>query len=401
MKYLAGLGLLAGILGGALLTFNSQQAFGVTVCLTSQGCTGTSTPGGIMYGDNGATQTLRSVTVGSGLTFSGGTLSASGAGTVTQVNTTYPITGGPITTTGTVALAFGTTTANTWSAYNNFTYGINAALSSSTQSTSTNKTITGNTILSQMTSALLQTGSDGLVAEYAGTTCTNQFVRVLSALGVATCATVGAADVDLADLTAGNSSLTFSGTYDGQTARNIVLNVANANTWSVLQTFSAASTTYQSIATWLGIPNGTDPTITSSGIGTIAINETAASSSIRYDDGTAERALFDVTPRTFNYPTSTPAGTTTIMLAGSSRAMTYTSIGCSSVGGTANVNYGIGTATSTNVVSATSPTATTLTTLSSNNTQNMGQVAYIAIGSWSSTAISQITCTLDRRFNAD
>ena len=39
-----------------------------------------------------------------------------GSGTVTQVNTTYPVTGGPFTTSGTIALAFGTTTANSWSA---------------------------------------------------------------------------------------------------------------------------------------------------------------------------------------------------------------------------------------------------------------------------------------------
>lgn len=44
------------------------------------------------------------------------------------------------------------------------------------------------------TSALLLTGSGGALAEYSGTTCTNQFVRALSALGVATCATVDISD---------------------------------------------------------------------------------------------------------------------------------------------------------------------------------------------------------------
>lgn len=42
-------------------------------------------------------------------------------GTVSQINTTYPVTGGPITTAGTIALAFGTTTANTWSLLQTFT----------------------------------------------------------------------------------------------------------------------------------------------------------------------------------------------------------------------------------------------------------------------------------------
>lgn len=44
-----------------------------------------------------------------------------GSGTVTQVNTTYPILGGPITTTGTLSLDFGTTTANVWSQQQTFT----------------------------------------------------------------------------------------------------------------------------------------------------------------------------------------------------------------------------------------------------------------------------------------
>src|SRR3990167_6487859 len=42
-----------------------------------------------------------------------------------------------------------------------------------------------------LTSALILTDSDGLSAEYTGASCTNQFIRVLSALGAATCATVG------------------------------------------------------------------------------------------------------------------------------------------------------------------------------------------------------------------
>lgn len=62
---------------------------------------------------------------------------------------------------------------------------------------------------------------------------------------------------NLADLTAGNSSLTFSGTYNGGTARNIVLNMGNANSWTALQTFTNSSTTlasfsYASSTLWYG-----------------------------------------------------------------------------------------------------------------------------------------------------
>lgn len=80
--------------------------------------------------------------------------------------------------------------------------------------------------------------TSGAFGPYAGTSCTNQFVRSLSASGAATCATVGAADVSLANLTATDSTLTFSGTYNGSTARTIGLTLSNGNVWT------AASTTF-------------------------------------------------------------------------------------------------------------------------------------------------------------
>lgn len=56
-----------------------------------------------------------------------------------------------------------------------------------------------NVTLPNYTSALLQTGATGAVQEYAGTSCTNQFVRALSALGIATCEGVDiSADTNLA-----------------------------------------------------------------------------------------------------------------------------------------------------------------------------------------------------------
>jgi hypothetical protein len=97
---------------------------------------------------------------------------------------------------------------------------------------------TTNLIISSAISAILQTMSDGTVSTYGGSSCTNQFVRSLSALGIATCATVSSGDVSLANLSATDSTLTFSGTYDGSTARTIGLNLSNSNVWT------AASTTF-------------------------------------------------------------------------------------------------------------------------------------------------------------
>ena len=81
------LGLFLGSFGlaGAVSTF-----------VTGQGGTGTTTPSGILYGDNGATNHLNTVGIGSNLTFSGGVLSATGGsgGSGTVSTSTVPTIGG-------------------------------------------------------------------------------------------------------------------------------------------------------------------------------------------------------------------------------------------------------------------------------------------------------------------
>lgn len=69
--------------------------------------------------------------------------------------------------------------------------------------TTTNATTTNLGVLSVL-SKLLVTDGNGTVGAYGGTSCTNQFIRSLSGVGAATCATV--ANTDLA-----NSSLTVNG----------------------------------------------------------------------------------------------------------------------------------------------------------------------------------------------
>lgn len=55
---------------------------------------------------------------------------------------------------------------------------------------------------------------------------------------------------DLANLTATNASLTFSGAYNGSTARTVGINLGNTNTWTVLQNFNySSSTIYSSFVT--------------------------------------------------------------------------------------------------------------------------------------------------------
>jgi hypothetical protein len=68
----------------------------------------------------------------------------------------------------------------------------------------------GNLYVPTLTSALTLTGADGLFAEYTGTSCTNQFTRSLSVLGVATCASISNADWSGTDLSVANGGTGLS-----------------------------------------------------------------------------------------------------------------------------------------------------------------------------------------------
>lgn len=158
-------------------------------------------------------------------TFAGGVSSTNAGGLSTSNGVT--ITGGNIKSTSV--------------ATSTFTGGV-AVTSNGGLSSSVGVTVTGgNLLVSGLTSAITLTDATGNFAEYAGTSCTNQFVRSISALGAATCATVSSSDVSLANLTATDTTLTFSGTYNGSTARTIGLNLGNANSWTALQTFSVGA----------------------------------------------------------------------------------------------------------------------------------------------------------------
>lgn len=158
------------------------------------------------------------------------------------------------------------TNANVWTGHQRFTNAsstlfsnVGTAYFGGTATTTINSAgsvalPTGATLtVTDLTSAILLTNGSGVLAEYAGTSCTNQFVRSLSALGAATCATV--ANTDLANstisgvalggtlgaLSATNSTLTFSGSYTGAAAQTVGLNLGNANTWTAAQTFNIGS----------------------------------------------------------------------------------------------------------------------------------------------------------------
>ena len=126
-----------------------------------------------------------------------------------------------------------------------FTANSTAIASTFPYASTTSMTVSSSLYITPLSSALILTGADGLMSEYAGTSCTNQFTRSISALGVATCASV--ANTDLTNSTIGlttSGSLTIGTSpisLGGTSALN--LNMSNANSWTALQTFVNASTT--------------------------------------------------------------------------------------------------------------------------------------------------------------
>ena len=114
------------------------------------------------------------ISVNEPITLTGATV---GFNTLFNFSTTYGSTTWPIINTGTITATSGVSSFYSLKSENTFT-------------------------VTPLTSALTLTDANGLFAEYSGTSCTNQFPRSLNALGIATCATVGSADVAGLDISA-------------------------------------------------------------------------------------------------------------------------------------------------------------------------------------------------------
>lgn len=100
-----------GIVFGLSLAIG-QPVFAGTVLYPIGGGTGTSTPSGILYGTNSATNQLQTVTIGTGCTFVGGTLNCPGIGST--FGQTWEISGGFLSPTTTIPIAITATATSTF-----------------------------------------------------------------------------------------------------------------------------------------------------------------------------------------------------------------------------------------------------------------------------------------------
>lgn len=170
------------------------------------------------------------------------TTSASCAGSVSC--TGFDILGSsPITITGTDSTASTTLLGdtNSWTGVNRFSLASTTYHSFGTAST-TNLNIGGDTFIDLTGTGLAVSGGVLNTSNIPNASLANSTISGIS-LGS-----------NLADLTATNGTLTFSGTYNGGTARTIGLNLANANVWTAKQDFfgAASSTLLSANQAWFG-----------------------------------------------------------------------------------------------------------------------------------------------------
>ncbi len=186
-------------------------------------------------------------------------------------------------------------------------------------------------------------------------------------------------------------------------AVNVDINLTHSNAWTALQTFSNATGTLQTASTGLWIPNAASPVTGTNG--QVAINTTTASSSIRYNDGTATRALFPSTDKTFSISTTTLlaykglGATSTISWGVTLHAETWQEAACvASSTGTGAIQFEHGNGNLMTYVPIT--TGVSIVTLSTNNVWARGELRYLRVRAETTLTID-LSCNISVRRDAD
>ncbi len=207
-------------------------------------------------------------------------------------------------------------------------------------------------------------------------------------------------------LATSTATSTFNGGVD-------VARICITGTTKCLNTdLTASSTLLTDNNSWLGtnnfptnilIPNSAAPSL--SNVGQITINTTQASTSLRYYDGTATRALFPTTDKTFIIASSTLSAfkglgaTSTISWGVALHSETWLEAGCyASTTGSGGLQFTDNTGNKMEYVPVSS--APTLVTLATNNSYIRGEARSLDIRA--ETSLTQdISCTVTVRRDAD
>lgn len=301
---------------GATATSSFSTAGALTLItplgIASGGTASSTSLGGILAG-NGLSA-IKSVVIGSGLTFDGTTLATAGGG-ITALGPT-----GQTQTGGTQLLATST------SAYAGLTSAIKIVGSGDTQTftPSLSGTLTvaggGTGVATLSASQLLYGAGTGAIVSVATSSASCSSGVSCSAFTVVGTVSPSITS-NLSSLTATDGTLTFSGSYVGTTARTIGVNLASANTWTGGQSFTNASSTGT-----FTLPVGA--AVITPIAGNVAIDTT--SGQLRYSDVTGTtRVNSGFYTMGFSYATSSQGtGTTTRYMAPAAANLTVKTVQC-------------------------------------------------------------------------
>ncbi len=322
-------------------------------------------------------------------------IGTTGSGTVTNIATTWPVIGGPITTTGT--LSFGGVATSAAPAIGNLAYWTSDRLLGTVATTAMSVTapITfSGTIGAQVGGGAGSFGctsaSNGVTGCMTATdwgllhTATSTFSSPLvytSATNAVTCPTCNVSSATVTSITGGTGLAGGTITTSGTLA--LVSYLATSTAETIGQVAYAGST------------NGTPAKLAF--VSTTTINFSAAYSTstvLGYLLGGSSGVVSSVIQPSFTYSTSTAwTGTTTIPLQQLILGETINGVRCSTApgnGGTLNVQFGNGTA-STTMLNASS--TNNFNAFTSNNTPTAGQQFMVEIGTPASSP-TKINCTV-------
>ena len=346
------------LIGVAVLIFVNVAYAAGTVCQIGNGCTGTSTApsyGKVLIGDLHGNYEL---TATSSLGFP-----VAGSGTVTSVTASTPNStltlGGtnPVTTSGTISFDLNLANQNWWTARQNFT----TATTSNFEATSTDVFLDG------YASALLEANSSHQLTAYAGSSnpCSaNQAPTTLSALGILGGCTSTFLTAAVTSVSGTTNQITSSGgntptlslpnlvlfPLDASTTELSVVtkaffgssatttidtsgNIVGATNATI--TFTNASTTAQSVSSWLGINGELTATESLPATSTaIVVNWAATGPQLDYQIGTSATTITFI-----NATTSPQAGSRKLIWIcnppnASAGALTWSGLGLEWIGST-------------------------------------------------------------------